>query len=209
MSVISFRKTKEDYGWFSNMRHSPIWFKGEWFPTAEHLFQFMRYEGMHTVWLNNERDTAEWIDEARIRKEVLNEASPLLAKHVAKKYRKYWTTTKEHDLYIMNKVVRWKVAYHPDLIRLLLATGDEQIIENETRYIDDQEDPGQKKLVKRKSPPLWGMTLLEDGSWYGENNLGKIWMQLRDELRKTLICTDEINYGRYAPPPPPKEDGDE
>ena len=174
MAVIAFNKTKEDYGWMSNMSAHPVRYKGEWFKTAEHLFQFMRYEGMKPILLNNNRDAVEWLDEARIKKEIAEEASPLIAKMIAKKYRKYWTVPKEHDIQIMNKVVRWKLAYHSEFIRMLLATGDQTIVE-------DASERGSG------SGKLWGAALQEDGSWDGENNLGRIWMKVRDDLKAILI----------------------
>jgi ribA/ribD-fused uncharacterized protein len=174
MAIIAFTKTKEDYGWMSNMSAHLVRYKGEWFPTAEHLFQFMRYEGMKPILLNNKRDAVEWVDEARIKKEILETANPLVAKKIAQKYRKLWTTTKEHDIAIMNKVVRWKLAFHSEFIRMLIATGDETIIEDASDRASG-------------SGKLWGAALQEDGTWDGENNLGHIWMKVREDLKQVLI----------------------
>jgi ribA/ribD-fused uncharacterized protein len=174
MADIAFNKTKEDFGWMSNMSAHLVRYKGEWFPTAEHLFQFMRYEGMTPILLENKRGAVEWLDEARIKNEVLETPSPLIAKRIAKKYRKYWTTTTEHDVKIMNKVVRWKLAYHSEFIRMLLATGDELIVEDASDRASG-------------SGKLWGAARQEDGTWDGENNLGKIWMKVREDLKQVLI----------------------
>lgn len=176
MAVIAFNKTKEDYGWMSNMSAHRVRYKDEWFPTAEHLFQFMRYEGMTPVLLNNKSDAVEWLDDARIKKEILETTNPLFAKKIAQKYRKLWTTTKEHDLEVMSKVVRWKLAYHSEYIRMLLATGEQLIIEDAS----DRESGSGK---------FWGAALREDGTWDGENNLGRIWMIVREDLKRVLICT--------------------
>jgi len=53
------------------------------------------------------------------------------------------------------------------------VTTDAEIIEDCTRR-------------DRGSGRYWGAVLV-DGKWQGKNVLGKLWMQLRESLRETLI----------------------
>ncbi|MEB3059530.1 NADAR family protein, partial [Parvimonas sp. D9] len=63
-----------------------------------------------------------------------------------------------------------KVDQHPNLGDLLLATGDEIIIEDCTSR-------------QHGSGLFWGAGKQPDGSWNGDNVLGKLWMTLRNELK--------------------------
>jgi len=62
---------------------------------------------------------------------------------------------------IMGALIRAKVSQHEYVYRKLLATGDRELVENSWR--DD----------------FWGWGPNRDG----KNMLGKLWMQVRDELR--------------------------
>jgi ribA/ribD-fused uncharacterized protein len=62
---------------------------------------------------------------------------------------------------IMRKLIRAKVDQHGYVRRKLLATGDRELVENSWR--DD----------------FWGWGPIRDG----QNMLGKLWMEVRDELR--------------------------
>jgi ribA/ribD-fused uncharacterized protein len=62
---------------------------------------------------------------------------------------------------IMRKLIRAKVDQHGYVRRKLLATGDRELVENSWR--DD----------------FWGWGPNRDG----QNMLGKLWMEVRDELR--------------------------
>lgn len=68
----------------------------------------------------------------------------------------------------MRKILRAKVAQHEYVRRKLLATGDRVLIENSWR--DD----------------FWGWGTNRDG----KNMLGKLWMELRDELRSNKPQTE-------------------
>jgi len=62
----------------------------------------------------------------------------------------------------MEEIVRAKLEQHEKVKSLLLETEEKEIIENSPKDY------------------FWGIG--EDGT--GENNLGKLWMKLRDEVRK-------------------------
>lgn len=82
-----------------------------------------------------------------------------LAKEYREQYRPDW-----HDIKVsvMKELLRAKVEQHPYVQKKLLETGDREIIEDSWR--DD----------------FWGWGPNKDG----HNQLGKLWMELREEYRK-------------------------
>ena len=88
----------------------------------------------------------------------------------AKKYgktvelRKDWEDVK---LSIMEEIIREKFIYDPDLVKMLLDTGDKELIEG-----------------NNWNDTFWGMCRGK-----GENHLGKILMKLREELRMKEVTT--------------------
>lgn len=221
MKVYAFNKTDDpSLGWLSNMHASKVRYDGEVWPTAEHLFQYMRYEKLDDVEYTytktdketgEKREQVEIVNAKTIKAEILATASPLFAKKLAKKYstvisspdvkyddnqnegeqlriavaqaqaakkigqryRLLMTTTREQDIKNMDKVVRLKLAYNPDLIRRLIST-DGEIIEDVTSRHSG-------------SASFWGAAKQEDGTWVGTNALGMIWMKIRDDLQKILF----------------------
>ena len=75
----------------------------------------------------------------------------------------------EKDLSNMRQVLRLKIAQHPQLVDNLLATGQDEIIEDCTKR-------------PRGSGLFWGAAF-KDCKWIGENWLGFLWMEIREELR--------------------------
>ena len=65
-------------------------------------------------------------------------------------------------------VLRLKVDQNPEVKRILLATKDEEIVEDCTNR-------------NRGSAKFWGAALV-DGEWQGENWLGKLLMELRTRM---------------------------
>lgn len=68
---------------------------------------------------------------------------------------------------IMEDLVRQKFNNSPALTRLLLATGTQEIVEGNTW-----------------GDTVWGMVQDENGTWQGDNHLGKILMKVRAEIQK-------------------------
>jgi hypothetical protein len=102
------------------------------------------------------------IDEYRER--IRTAASPMLAARLGRSrkvpIRPDWEAVK---LDVMRRAVRQKFLTHDDLTELLLSTGGEQLIEAAPRDY------------------FWGA----GAKGTGQNWLGKILMELRDELRET------------------------
>jgi ribA/ribD-fused uncharacterized protein len=149
---IAFNKTRSPFGWLGNMSRHAIRHAGRVWPTAEHLFQALRFE-----------------DEA-VREAVRAEPNPFRAKLLAKaeSVRMAVSPCSENDVSNMQLVLRLKMEQHPELQERLLQTGHEEIIEDCTGRV-------------RGNALFWGAAR-KDGSWAGENRLGRLWMKLREEL---------------------------
>jgi ribA/ribD-fused uncharacterized protein len=94
---------------------------------------------------------------------VQNARSAYEAKKVAHEHeesiKRDWDKIK---IGIMKEIVREKLLQHPYIQRKLLETGDMKMVEDSP------------------TDSFWG----RGPDWNGENNLGKIWMKLREELRQ-------------------------
>lgn len=152
---ITFTKVRLPWGWLGNMSPHPVEWNGKRWPTTEHLFQAMRFPAT-----------------SPIRETIRSMASPMAAKMKSRKHDSEMSVVpgSEHDLSNMRLVIRLKVAQHSNLKDELMLSGDQPIIEDVTRR------------AGRGSAMFWGAALIEY-SWQGENRLGRLWMELRDELR--------------------------
>lgn len=151
--IIAFTKVALPHGWLGNMAPFPVTHGGREWRTTEALFQALRFS-----------------DEA-VRREIREQKSPMTAKMVAKKHRAAMAVAPmgQADLDNMRLVLRLKLEAHPRLRRLLLETGEAQLVEDCSSRA-------------RGSGLFWGAAL-RDGEWVGENWLGRLWMELRAELR--------------------------
>ena len=97
-----------------------------------------------------------------LRKKIAAAPSPGAAKKIGRhlQLRDNWNEIKNDVMY---SLVRAKFTY-PDLQEKLLATGDEELVEGNTWF-----------------DTTWGVC-----NGIGENRLGKILMQVRDEIRKEM-----------------------
>ena len=142
--TIYFYSTVDEYGDFSNFSLHGFVIAGVYWKTVEHYFQAMKFEGTVYQQQVQEAYTAKQAAELGRRRDF-----PL---------RDDWDGIKDS---VMLRGVRAKFQTHKDLRDLLLATGDQEIVEN------------------ARGDYYWGCGA--DGS--GLNKLGKILMQVRDELR--------------------------
>ncbi len=153
--MILIRKVKEQFGWLGNMAAFPVEHEGKVYRTTEALFHALRFS-----------------DETII-ESIRREKSPMSSKMIAKKYRDHMVVEPMSlvDLDNMRMVLRLKVEQHPKLRDALLATSDEEIVEDCTRR-------------SRGSGLFWGAAQKE-GEWVGENWLGCLWMELRASLNSS------------------------
>lgn len=154
--MIKFTKVSLPYGWLGNMAPFPVMYNGKKWLTIEALFQALRFE--------NEK----------IIEEIRLEKSPMGAKMKSKKHKLLYVVEpmSEKDLENMRMCVRLKLEQHPRLVGQLLATNDQLICE----------DIGKRNGERHK---FWGAKEIK-GVWEGKNMMGKIWMELRTQLRKPI-----------------------
>jgi predicted NAD-dependent protein-ADP-ribosyltransferase YbiA (DUF1768 family) len=156
MNYISFTKVDLPYGWLGNMSPYPVTYDNKVWRTTEALFQALRF------------------NDEEIREAIRNEKSPMGAKLKAKSIMKNTdpsnicvTPLSDKDLENMKMCVKLKLEQHPHLVKELKETGKCKIYE-------DVSSRG-----KRGSNLFWG-SLIENGSWVGQNHLGNIWEEIRD-----------------------------
>lgn len=144
-NVIQFYRVSDEYGEFSNFAAFPIKLQDKVWPSSEHYFQAQKFAGT---------GHAEAIRKTR---------SPMIAARMGrdrkKPLRRDWEAVKDN---VMREAVRAKFTQHPELLKLLLATGDALLVEHTT------------------NDSYWG----DGGDGSGKNRLGQILMQVRDELRQ-------------------------
>jgi len=154
MAYISFTKTHLPYGWLGNMFAAPITYQGQIWRTSEALFQALRFE------------------DVTIREMIRNDKSPMGAKMISKRYKtkRIVEPMLREDIENMRLCLRLKFDQHSELREKLLKTGDHIIFE----------DVKNRKGARHK---FWGAVLTND--WLdGQNMLGKLLMELREELRR-------------------------
>lgn len=150
--MILIRKVADAWGWMGNMAPFSVTHEGTDYRTNEALFQCLRFES----------------DE--VRSLIRAQKSPMSAKMIAKKHRSLMCVEpmSEADTDNMRMCLRLKVSQHPELIDRLLETKDEWIVEDCSRR-------------PHGSGLFWGAAMREN-AWHGENWLGVLWMELRDQL---------------------------
>jgi len=145
MEKIRFYRVDDEYGCFSNFSPHPVKMKGKVWPTSEHYFQAQKFVG-----------TAH-------EEEIRRVKSPMIAARMGRDrkrpLRHDWESVKDE---IMVEAVRAKFTQHEELRKILLATGDAEIIEHTGK------------------DSYWG----DGGAGSGRNMLGKTLMLVREELCK-------------------------
>ena len=149
--TIHFFSQSETHREFSNFAPFGIDLDGNRWPTVEHYYQAQKFADVEL--------------QAKIRKAE----KPIIAKKLADKCRSQirpdWEAAKDEVMY---RAVRRKFELHSGLRDVLLATGDEEIVENApTDY-------------------YWGVG--REGT--GQNRLGKIIERIRAELRSGAAAAE-------------------
>lgn len=148
--TIYFYKVNDPYGCFSNFSPHGIHLLGQYWQTVEHYYQAQKFA-------NSE-------DEALIpviRAAKTPEQAAALGRDRTKKVRLDWEAVK---CQIMRQAVLTKFLSHLDIQAILLATGDQLLVEDSpTDY-------------------YWGCGMDKTG----QNHLGKVLISVRDEIRQRL-----------------------
>ena len=143
---ILFYSNRREYGEFSNFYAAVIEVDGVEYPTTEHYFQAQKFypdeESMEAV--RKAKSPGQAAKLGRSRKMPL---------------RKDWEEVKND---IMYEAIKYKFTQHADLNKVLLETGDRELIEH------------------TKNDRYWA----DGGDGSGKNKLGELLMKLRDELRE-------------------------
>ncbi len=113
---IRFYRTNEEYGCFSNFAPYPIVIDGILWPTSEHYFQAMKFEGSR--------------HEETIRKAKSPAIAARLGRDRSKGIRSDWDSVKDD---VMRKALKAKFTQHSTLREILLSTGDAKITEHTGR----------------------------------------------------------------------------
>lgn len=146
MTIYFYTTREEPYGCFSNFSPHGFELEGYWWQTSEHYFQAQKFVETDPKWFDK-------IREVRTPKDAAN-----MGRDRTHPLRRDWEQVKDE---IMRRAVSCKFSTRSELREILLATGDEAIVENAP---DDY---------------YWGCG--KDGS--GQNKLGQILMAVRESLR--------------------------
>jgi hypothetical protein len=142
--AIHFFSKSETHREFSNFAPFGIELDDAWWPTVEHYYQAQKFA------------------DAGLRAKIRKAEKPPIAKGLADTnkamIRPDWDQHKDEVMY---RAVRCKFERHDEIKAMLLATGEEELVES------------------APTDTYWGVG--RDGT--GQNKLGKILMRLRDELR--------------------------
>jgi len=143
---IQFYHSDGVYGALSNFSRHAVYAAGRVWPTAEHCYQALKFSG-------TERE-----------EQIRRAPSPTKAKLLASEWRSWrrpvWNRVKDA---VMLEVLRAKFTQHPDLEKMLLETGN-------------------RDLVKHTASDLyWG----DGGDGSGKNRLGALLMEVRLEIRRS------------------------
>lgn len=141
---IYFYSTQGEHGCFSNFSRHGFKLDGAYWATGEHYFQAQKFVGTPHV---------EAIRAAKTPKQAAT-----MGRERTRPLRRDWESVKDE---VMRRAVLRKFESHPDIRAVLLATGDEEIIENAPKDY------------------YWGC----GANGTGKNMLGKILMEVRAILR--------------------------
>jgi len=141
---IEFCDAEGTWACFSNYYEAPLLIDGKGYPSTEHYFQSQKFGGApHEETIRLAKTPAE---------------SKVLGYQKQPGFRADWEQVK---FGVMKKGLWAKFSQHQDLQKILLSTGNQQIVE------------------RNDNDAIWG-----DGKdRKGRNELGKILMQVRDELK--------------------------
>jgi ribA/ribD-fused uncharacterized protein len=142
----------DEYRWLSNFWRSQIEIDGELYETVEHYYQ-------------SQKSTS-----AEERKMIAEALTPGNAKYLGQRcqLRLDWDRVKD---VVMYEGLLAKFNQHPDLMKKLLETGDQPILEG-NRWRDH----------------YWGVDL--DNTHVGENRLGLMLMRIRERFKRSYNGTD-------------------
>jgi ribA/ribD-fused uncharacterized protein len=160
--TIYFYTTIDEYGCFSNFSRHGFELDGHYWPTVEHYFQSQKFAGTE--------------HQRRIARSRTPKEAAQLGRDRSVSLRADWERVKDD---VMRRAVLRKFETHQDIRKILINTGDAELVENA---------PGDY---------YWGCGA--DGS--GQNKLGKILMEVRSILRERAELLNGLESQEGAPRP--------
>jgi N-glycosidase YbiA len=157
VTIYFYSADEVPYGCFSNFSAHGFDLDGQWWPTAEHYFQAQKFAGTRQTDLVRRAATA------------LRAAE--LGRDRSRPLRRDWDRVKDD---VMRRAVAAKFAAHADIRAILLATGDQEIVED------------------TRTDHYWG----RGRTGNGRNMLGRILMRTRAQLRADLAQGDNASGGQ-------------
>jgi len=155
---------EQDFYVLSNFSAFNLKWHGRTFPTSEHAYHWSRFV------LGWDLTDAAGMDAAPVAVRIMAAPSAHEAFKLAQEYRDLqhpnWVRDK---IDTMRRILRAKAEQHQYVRRKLLATGERELIEDSWR------------------DEFWGWGPNRDG----HNMLGKLWMEVRSELRAALSNSGE------------------
>jgi hypothetical protein len=145
MRIIKFCRINDEYGFLSNFAHYSFKLDGLLWKTSEHYYQAMKFYGTDTEHLNKIRLANNPSEAAR------------LGRDRSHTLRLDWESIKET---VMEKALIEKFSQNLDIRKMLIDTGNAQLIEH------------------RKADSYWG----DGGDGSGLNRLGALLMKVRDTI---------------------------
>lgn len=148
------------YRYLSNFYPCKIEYQGITYPSTEHFYVAMKVNDEQLI-------SGKYYTSADFREMIASIDSPGKIKRIGReiKLRSDWETKKFE---VMNWCVRYKFKKNEDLKELLLSTGDQELIEGNHWH-----------------DVIWGVCTCSKCP-KGQNNLGKILMEVREEIRLTI-----------------------
>lgn len=172
-NCVVFFKVREEWGSLSNMAGGfALEIAGIKVPSAEALYQAMRFSHL-----------------PEIQREIVSQKSPMAAKMKAKKDGRRELLTRCDWNEVRLQVMRWVLR-----VKLVQCWGE--------FFVDDLLATGSRPIVERsRKDRFWGAVPDENGVLRGENMLGQLLMELREEVRQWLYGgEDEIDFPPVHPP---------
>lgn len=167
LAVIGFFHEYDEYGCFSNSYSAAFDYAGRHYTSAE---QFMMYHRAMTF------------DQQELAEEIMNSDDPAVHKKLGQSDfsafdAELWDKISCH---IVKRGVKAKFRQNPEILEILLDTGD--------------------AILAECSPhdAVWGIgcslkDLHDPSCWKGKNCLGRILMEVREELyREMLLSADDV-----------------
>ncbi|GAA0701618.1 N-glycosidase YbiA [Kitasatospora atroaurantiaca] len=143
MTIYFYGADEVPYGCFSNFSPHGFSADGLWWPTSEHYFQAQKYAGTGHA------------DRIRRASSALQAAE--LGRTRARPLRRDWEKVRDD---VMRRAVHGKFSQNPEIREILLATGQEDLVEDTT------------------TDHYWG----RGSTGTGRNMLGRILMRTRTRL---------------------------